>query len=146
MRELFRAEPEQDRYFYIAGWIVIGIGAVILLAIYMTDGALLSLMPGCGFHKMTGYYCPGCGGTRAVFALLRGKIVLSLFYHPFVLFAVIVGGWFMVTQTLWRITAGRLAIGMHYRKIYLVVALFLIFGNCLVKNLILGLTGITWMG
>ena len=146
MRELLRAEPEQDKYFYLAGWIVMGIAAVVLLAVILSEGRLLQWMPGCAFHRMTGYYCPGCGGTRAVFALLRGQIVRSLFYHPFVLFAVIFGGWFMLTQTLWRITAGRLAIGMHYRKIYLAAALLLIFGNCMIKNLTLVLTGVAWMG
>ena len=38
----------------------------------------------CLFHLMTGLYCPGCGGTRAVRALLRGNLAMSLQYHPLV--------------------------------------------------------------
>ena len=41
----------------------------------------LIFMP-CLFHAMTGFYCPGCGGTRAVAALLRGDLVSSFCYHP----------------------------------------------------------------
>ncbi len=38
----------------------------------------------CAFHQMTGLYCPGCGGTRAFYALLDGDLVRSLLYHPIV--------------------------------------------------------------
>lgn len=38
----------------------------------------------CLFHLLTGLYCPGCGGTRAFLALLRGDLALSLSYHPLV--------------------------------------------------------------
>ncbi|MBP5531121.1 MAG: DUF2752 domain-containing protein [Lentisphaeria bacterium] len=30
------------------------------------------------FHKFTGLYCPGCGNTRALSALLHGRIGESL--------------------------------------------------------------------
>lgn len=43
----------------------------------------------CLFHLMTGLYCPGCGGTRAVKYLLQGDWKNSLIYHPFVLYSVI---------------------------------------------------------
>ncbi len=38
----------------------------------------------CMFHLLTGLYCPGCGGTRAVRYLLRGDLVQSFVYHPLV--------------------------------------------------------------
>ena len=40
----------------------------------------------CLFHTLTGAYCPGCGGTRAAAALLRGQFLLSFCYHPLVLY------------------------------------------------------------
>lgn len=38
----------------------------------------------CLFRSVTGLYCPGCGGTRALKYLLRGDIGRSLWYHPLV--------------------------------------------------------------
>lgn len=40
----------------------------------------------CLFRTLTGFYCPGCGGTRALKALLHGKLWLSFCYHPLVLY------------------------------------------------------------
>ncbi len=44
----------------------------------------------CLFHLLTGLYCPGCGGTRAVWYLLHGQILKSIQYHPLVVYAVLV--------------------------------------------------------
>ena len=35
-------------------------------------------LPKCLFHEWTGLYCPGCGGTRALYALLHGELKTSL--------------------------------------------------------------------
>lgn len=100
----------------------------------------------CMIHSMTGYYCPGCGGTRATYALLHGKIITSLYYHPIVVYGVVVGGWFMISQTIERLSQGKLRIGMRYRDLYLWIALTIAIVNCLVKNLVLAITGIALLG
>lgn len=46
----------------------------------------------CLFHLLTGFYCPGCGGTRAVRLMLQGHWLLSLQYHPFVLYVLLIAG------------------------------------------------------
>ncbi len=32
----------------------------------------------CLFHTLTGLNCPGCGGTRAAYQLLHGRLLLAL--------------------------------------------------------------------
>ncbi|MCR5467470.1 MAG: DUF2752 domain-containing protein [Lachnospiraceae bacterium] len=45
---------------------------------------IFDILPGCLLYRTTGFYCPGCGGSRAVLAFLSGKVLLSFFYHPLV--------------------------------------------------------------
>lgn len=126
---------------YIIGWILIGFFIFIVVLYRLCPAVLKQYLPSCMFLKLTGLYCPGCGGTRAVVALLRGKIFTSFLYHPFVPYTALIGGWFMLSQTIERVTGGRILIGMKYRDIYVWVALVLVTVNFLLKN-ILVLNGI----
>jgi len=36
----------------------------------------------CAFRSMTGFYCPGCGGTRATLHLMRFHPIHSFLMHP----------------------------------------------------------------
>lgn len=40
----------------------------------------------CLFRLLTGFYCPGCGGTRALAAFLHGQWLQSFIFHPIVLY------------------------------------------------------------
>lgn len=42
-------------------------------------------LPPCFYHLTTGLYCPGCGCTRAVIALIHGDILLSLRENPLII-------------------------------------------------------------
>ena len=62
-----------DRYFYIAGWIMIGLVLLYGFITCVIGFDISALLPTCALHYVTGYYCPGCGGTRAINALLHGQ-------------------------------------------------------------------------
>lgn len=47
---------------------------------------ILGFTPECPFHKVTGLYCPGCGGTRALILFFRGEWLRSILYHPMVMY------------------------------------------------------------
>ena len=86
----------------------------------------------CSMHL--GGYCPGCGGTRAIAFLLHGDFLHSLIYHPVVPYAFVLCTWFMISQTIERLSKGRLRIGMHFREVFLWIALAIIIINFIVKN------------
>jgi len=53
----------------VSAAVVAGIAAVVFFFNPSTHG----FYPTCLFHRLTGLNCPGCGGTRALYALLHGQ-------------------------------------------------------------------------
>ncbi|HET9033505.1 MAG TPA: DUF2752 domain-containing protein [Dokdonella sp.] len=47
-----------------------------------------SILPPCLFHSLTHLYCPGCGVTRALHALLHGEPALALSMNPLAVVAI----------------------------------------------------------
>ena len=67
--------------------------AILVFAIYFVIGRkfLYSLCP---MVIMTGFPCPGCGLTRAMFMVLRGDFTGAWKMHPFIYGVIILVGWF----------------------------------------------------
>lgn len=72
----------------------LGISAVV----FLFDPTTHPFYPVCQFHRLTGLNCPGCGLTRALYALLHGNFSAAL--HDNALFVLILialtirGVWF----------------------------------------------------
>jgi hypothetical protein len=54
--------------------VALGGGAVV----FFFDPTQTPFYPQCAFHNLTGLNCPGCGATRAVYALLHGRWLVAL--------------------------------------------------------------------
>ena len=46
-----------------------------------------SVLPPCPLHALTGLWCPGCGSTRALHALLHGDLAQALAMNPLLVLA-----------------------------------------------------------
>jgi len=57
-----------------APWAVAGAVACSCVAVAVVDPTEHALTPPCPFRLATGWWCPFCGGTRAVSRLLRGDL------------------------------------------------------------------------
>lgn len=95
----------------------------------------------CMFQKMTGLYCPGCGGTRAVKALLKGKILLSFFYHPLVFYGTMIALLFIISYAIYWKT-GKEKYRLYLENGYIYVGLGILTVNFIVKNYFLLVKGI----
>lgn len=115
-----------DRLLYGFGLAALGIAIAAVLLYFCTGINLLSLKYRCMFNKITGYCCPGCGGTRAFRALLRGEIIKSLYDYPPLIYAVVVYVIFMVRCFLYRWFGVRKSRdGAVVKYIYIFVGLML---------------------
>lgn len=58
--------------------LILGAAACVVLLLAPPGSPHAKWLPRCMFHKLTGLYCPGCGATRALSALLHGDLKTSL--------------------------------------------------------------------
>ncbi len=99
------------------------------------------LFPPCGFYDATGYYCMGCGGTRAVLALFRGDFVQSFCYHPLVIVVIAFLLIFLPSQTLNILTRNRFQ-GLMLKPVHLYLWVGITLLQWFVKNAIYVVSGI----
>ena len=116
---------------FASGW--------LLLQQYHVEGTLP-----CIIHDWLHIYCPGCGGTQAFFALLRGNILESLSSNPGLLLGGLLGGYYEVGVlfTLIKRNGKR-----YYTESLLPVYVFLILflGYVILRDILLGF-GIDLLG
>lgn len=122
-----------DQGMYIFG--IMALFAAIPIVYFYMKAYLNDVLPKCFLYQYFGIYCPGCGGSRALKALLEGKIFESFYSHPIILYTVIIYMVFMISQTLHYIFPSKVK-GIHFHEWFLYGALVVIVINFLVKNIL----------
>ncbi|MBQ8085454.1 MAG: DUF2752 domain-containing protein [Lachnospiraceae bacterium] len=74
-------------------------GIFMLIGIFLQEFGVLPKFP-CTFLYTTHMYCPGCGGTRALLWLFKGRVIKSICYNPAVFLGVILILYYEVTVLL----------------------------------------------
>ena len=133
------SEPMLETRLYRCGWIFLLILCVWKIAkkVLFPHFVLSFGTRPCVFYTLT-----GCGGTRSLRALLSGKIFVSAVDFPMIFYAAVVFAWFMISQTIDRISGHRLPIGMKYRDTWVYAALVIVVIHFVVKNLFYIKTGV----
>ena len=135
-----RLELEREWNDEVMYRVMIGLWAAAVLAAFV-----LFLLPDlrayvqdrpCILRQMTGLYCPGCGGTRAVLFLLHGQVGKSFYYNPAISYAILFAFAYMISHTLKHVTKGRIR-GFHYRNGYCYLGVALFVANWVWKNYML---------
>lgn len=141
-KEEVRVSPlaKTNRIIYISGLALAAVTSVLFVLQHSSriHLDLTQIIYPCVFHRLSGLYCPGCGGTRAVKALLDGHLVKCFLYHPFVLYCAVLYVLFMVSHTLELLFAKRLPIrGLDFKISYVYIGIILILLQWMAKNLLL---------
>lgn len=58
------------------------ISLVLLVAVYFGFYRITGLAIPCVFYEVTGWYCPGCGISRTLLAILSGDFYQAFRYNP----------------------------------------------------------------
>ena len=74
-----------------AGLLLAVVAAGIAATVFFFNPSAHNFYPVCQFHRLTGLNCPGCGDTRALYALLHGHLATALRDN-----ALLVGGTFFL--------------------------------------------------
>ena len=135
--------PEQ----IIEEWYLVGKIALVLLVaatiiMWWKGDAIISREEGCFYRALVGCYCPGCGGTRAFYYLIRGQIVKSFLYNPIVIYMLSIYTFFMGNTFLYMHTEK-----IGFRKVPIVGLIYscvgLMIGQCILRNILYFGFGIT---
>lgn len=86
------------------------------------------ILPVCGFYLATGYYCPGCGMTRALHSVLHGNIIRAFQFNALLTLAIPVLMYLYVWWMTWAFTGKELPkIKVSKRVTWAIIGLAVIF-------------------
>lgn len=86
------------------------LGAAALVGgsvLWRMDPALAAGMPPCPFRVLTGLYCPGCGSTRCLSALLHGDLATAMAMNPLLVAALPLVALMALNAAGWRPQGGE---------------------------------------
>ena len=63
---------------WFAGILLGAVAAGVAAVVYFFNPATHRFYPVCQFHQLTGLNCPGCGMTRALYALVHGNFAVAI--------------------------------------------------------------------
>lgn len=103
------APPKIPRANYLAVSLLGLVALTIAAVVFFFNPATHRIYPVCQFHKLTGLNCPGCGMTRALYALLHGNFLTALHDNALfiggIFFLAARGGWWLLARRRGRLTA-----------------------------------------
>jgi len=73
--------PESVSRFLLPGFIL-ALTLVVTVLLFVDPNQVGNPLPPCPSRWLTGLYCPGCGATRALHALLHGNIEKAFSMNP----------------------------------------------------------------
>lgn len=103
------------------------IGAFAACAVFLLIAFWNLPIFNCVSYKFLHLYCPLCGGTRAIFALLELDLISALKYNPFLFYLAFAAVAYDVKACIWVFKGKDGAFDLPSWLIWLTVVLFVMF-------------------
>lgn len=110
----------------------------------MTLFKIIRYLP-CLFKEVTHLYCPACGGTRAVIALIHLNFKRTLYCNPTVLYVFVMLLWCMAGFILKKIFHKQIKV-LKPRLWMLITGLILFIGFAVIRNIVVYKYGYDYLG
>lgn len=139
-----RRRLQEGQGFYIAAtiFLVMGILFAVICDVFHLQFPLSSP---CFLDEQLHLYCPGCGGTRALFALMRFSLAESVLSNPIVLYLVFLFLYYYIGTTLAVLAKGR---RIYFRPGYWMIwiGVLLIIWTGVLRNVLAIRYGMDYLG
>lgn len=111
----------------------IGLG-ILLVLVYLVINKYIYIP--CLFHQITGWYCPGCGITRAVVSLINGDIIRSTQFNILLPILLVLGIYYLIVFSYRYIKTGEmLKLTEFYPRKIILVLLIIALGYGVLRNI-----------
>lgn len=117
--------------FVFANAAIVAVSVLYVLFFYSEEAPVT-----CRFKETLYMYCPGCGGTRAVYYLLTGNLVRSFISNPAVLVCALIIAYADILAVIALIKKERRIFERFSPKLFFIVLAVLIL-NFALRNLLL---------
>lgn len=133
-----------DVCFYLSSVIFI-VGLIYLIASKIFGFEISFSNMDCLFATVTHLYCPGCGGTRAVRALVSFHFIKSLLYNPIVIVGGLVWAYYYIGSIITKIkNNGKVYASFCEWSLWFVLIVLL--GNFIIRNILLVCFHVDYIG
>lgn len=125
--------------------IACGVAFIMMFAVMLLQKIHVVPSIPCGLVVIFHIYCPGCGGTRALFSMMQGHFLESLYYNP----AVLLGALLIIYYEVAVIVTLVKDNGKIYycrKPVFIYIYLVIVFGYTIVRDVCLLVPGIDLLG
>ena len=124
----------KTKHYYFYSIFITYILFIISLILYFNFFYKYISIPECPIYKYFGFYCPACGCTRSIIALINFNFVQSFLYNPIILYSFFISSLFLIVESINIFLKKNINLPW---KLFIYIGLAILAINCLLQNTIL---------
>lgn len=124
----------KTKHYYFYSIFITYIIFIISIILYFNIFYKYISIPECPIYKYFRFFCPACGCTRSIIALINFNFVQSFLYNPIILYVLFMSSLYLFVEFLNIIFKKNINLPW---KLFIYIGLIILAVNCLLQNTIL---------